>query len=39
MTNLEQSGCDATPSIIEDCKEATAYPNGVDGKDKAEACE
>ena len=35
----EQSGCDATPFFIVDRKEATVYPNGQDGKDKADDCE
>ena len=39
ITNEEQSGCDATPLFIVDRKEATAYPNGQDGKDKTDDCE
>jgi hypothetical protein len=39
MTDEEQSGCDATPSFIADRKEATARPNGQDGKDKTDDCE
>ena len=35
ITDLEQSGGDATPFIIVDGKEATAGPHGQNGKDKA----
>ena len=39
IADEEQSGCDATPFVIVDRKEAAVYPNGQDGKDKADDCE